>query len=232
MGDTTFLSRPPVMQHDVALAALKRVYDYATRQDLEYVDLVVHGGEPLLVGKAWMAWFLEEARRRAPCKLVIGLQTNGTLLDLEWLRLLADHQVRIGVSIDGPAEWHDRHRVNHAGHGTYSRTRRAIDLLVEKAGSADLRWGVLAVANPEYPGVKIYDHLLDIGVRSMDFLWPDYHHDLPPTWPTGSLARYYIDLFDAWFGAGNPDITIRWLSLSSWFFLAVVHDWTLSDLIL
>jgi uncharacterized protein len=44
----------------------------------------------------------------------------------------------------------------------------------------------------------------------MDFLWPDYHHDLPPPWPIGSLRRYYIDLFDAWYSSRNPNVRIRW----------------------
>jgi uncharacterized protein len=210
MGDTTFLGRPRVMTKEVALASLDRLYGYAARQNLSFVALVIHGGEPLLAGKEWIGWFLQEARRQAPCDVELGLQTNGTLFDRDWLELLASNEVHLGISIDGPPEWHDRHRVNHAGRGTYSLTRRAIDLLVNEADPTGLRWGVLAVANPEYPGTVIYNHLLDIGVQWMDFLWPDYHHDLPPPWPAGSLARYYTDLFDTWFGAGNPKITIRW----------------------
>jgi uncharacterized protein len=69
---------------------------------------------------------------------------------------------------------------------------------------------VLTVANPEVPGIEVYEHLLDIGVRRMDFLWPDYHHERPPPWPPGTLTRYYVDLFDAWYEAGDPSVNIRW----------------------
>jgi uncharacterized protein len=124
------------------------------------------------------------------------MQTNGTLLDDAWVDLLARHDVRLGVSCDGPAEVHDRQRVNHAGQGSYTEVRRALDLLV----AADrLRWGVLAVANPEVAGSTVLKHFGDIGVTNVDFLWPDFHHDDPPPWPTGTLGAYYRELFDCWY---------------------------------
>lgn len=211
MGDTTFRSRPRIMSREVATAMLHRVYEYVSHHKLEFVALGLHGGEPLLVGKPWLRWFLDEARRLAPpdTHVEIGLQSNGTLLDREWLALLSDYQVQFGISIDGPPEINDRYRVTFSGRGTYNSVRSAIDLLVE-AGSSAPHWGVLVVADPQYSGITVYEHLLEIGVKSMDFLWPDYHHDLPRRWPSGSLGRYYIDLFEAWYGARDTRISIRW----------------------
>ena len=47
-------------------------------------------------------------------------------------------------------------------------------------------------------------HFADIGVTNVDFLWPDYHHDDPPPWPSGTLGRYYRELFDCWYDASLP----------------------------
>jgi uncharacterized protein len=211
LGDTTFRLRPGVMSRQVAQAALKRIIGYATRHDMSKLALVLHGGEPLLVGKVWMTWFLEEANRLTPpgLRMTFSLQTNGTLLDRDWLSLLARHRVSLGISIDGPSDWHDRHRIDFRGRGSYALVRRGLERVLE-AGSAAPRWGVLTVANPAYSGVAIYKHLLEIGVRNMDFLWPDFHHDMLPPWPAGSLTQYYNEIFDAWYQAGDSKVSIRW----------------------
>ncbi|MFJ6616730.1 radical SAM protein [Kitasatospora sp. NPDC091335] len=212
LGDTTYESRPKVMSKAVAGAALDRIFEYARSNDLPYVGLALHGGEPTLVGKRWMAWFLDEVARRASGGplATLSVQTNGTELDGDWLDIFAEHKVSIGISIDGPEAWHDQFRVNHAGRGSYRKVRQAIELLA--ADPRGLPWGTLTVANPDYPGTRIFSHLAELGVRNMDFLWPDHHHDMRPPWPAGALSRYYIELFDAWLDAMNPDIKIRWFA--------------------
>ncbi|MDV6379248.1 radical SAM protein [Sporosarcina sp. GW1-11] len=211
MGDTTYLKKPKVMSREIADHTLNRIYEYASRNHLKDVNLIIHGGEPLLAGVEWTRWFIEEAKSRAPSGLTVNMsiQTNGTLLNSEWYALFKLHTIGLGVSFDGPPQWHDRYRVDHAGRGSYDKVRRSIDQLRELGSSAP-NWGVLVVANPEHSGVTIYEHLLELGVTTMDFLWPDYHHDLQPPWPSGSLARYYKELFDAWYENKNADVSIRW----------------------
>ncbi|HFR4149046.1 TPA: radical SAM protein [Bacillus cereus] len=213
MGDTTFRKKPKVMDCKIAVQTLQRIYGYATRNNLENVTLILHGGEPLLAGIDWTKWFLEEAKRLAPSNLQVEicLQSNGTLLNSKWIDLFKLHNVSFGISIDGPPDIHNRYRVDHEGRGSYNQVRRAIGSLVDLDKAAPT-WGVLVVANPVYSGVSIYKHLLELGVHWMDFLWPDYHHDILPPWPTGSLARFYKDLFDVWYNDENPKIKIRWFS--------------------
>lgn len=203
------------MTPDVARSCLERIYSYARRQGLPAVGLVLHGGEPLLAGKQWLKWFLDEVARLAPAELrvAVSLQTNGILLDADWLSMLGENNVSLGVSIDGPPELHDRHRVDFRGRGTYREVRRGIDLLVE-AGSDAPAWGVLVVANPEFSATRIYHHLVEIGVQRMDFIWPDFHHDMPPPWPPESLADYYTGLFDAWYDGKDANIKIRWFEVA------------------
>src|SRR5262249_7350850 len=147
-----------------------------------------------------VAWFLEQAKGASTSSgvaMTFAMQTNGMFLDDAWLELLGRHEVRIGVSCDGPQDAHDRFRRDHAGRGTYAEVRRAMDLLQRTYGS---HWGVLTVADPELSAVSVLKHFAEIGVPSVDFLWPDHHHDDPPPWPPGSLAKYYSELFDFWYG--------------------------------
>jgi len=210
LGDTTFRDRPKVMSRDVASATLTRIFDHVVRAGAPEVRLVLHGGEPLLVGKRWLKWFLDEAYHRVPSgvRIGIGVQTNGTFLSQDWIDLLSAYKVGIGVSVDGLPEVHDRFRVDHKGRGSYARVAASIERLRNTPAA---HWGVLTVANPEYDPIALYEHFLGLGVRTMDFLWPDHHHDALPPWPRGTLARYYTRLFDRWYGDGDAAVEIRWL---------------------
>jgi uncharacterized protein len=212
LGDTTYRERPRVMSKPVALAALSRIAQYAEEHGIDAVQLVLHGGEPLLVGKEWMKWFLDQVYRELGdgAAVGVGVQTNGTLLDAQWVRLFSRYCVGVGVSMDGLPQFHDQFRVDFAGRGSYAKVQHAVELLRDDREPPP--WGVLVVANPDCSGVDVYHHLLRLGVRQMDFLWPDYHHDAPPPWPAGTLTAYFTALFDAWYEMDDPGVQIRFFS--------------------
>ena len=49
-----------------------------------------------------------------------SITTNGTLLDEDKLDLLSGYDVSLKVSVNGPAELHDRNRVYRDGSGTFA----------------------------------------------------------------------------------------------------------------
>ncbi|WP_025850801.1 radical SAM protein [Paenibacillus ehimensis] len=208
--DTRYLLRPRLMDRKVAQAGLNRIFEYTQKNGVNRLVLSFHGGEPLLVGKEYLSWLLTYIKETCPIGLQvnIGLQTNGVLLDREWLELFAQYGISVGVSIDGPPEIHDRYRVDHGGRGSYQAVRRAIDLLRDN----DLvGWGVLCVINPEVRGLEVYRHFREIGIESMDFLFPDYNHDTLPFHPVGTTpyADYLMEIFDEWYAIGDPSVRIR-----------------------
>lgn len=68
-----------------------------------------HGGEPTLAGVDFYRRVIELQQRYLPAgwRCLNNLQTNGTLLDERWCSFLAEHQFTVGISIDGPARFHD-----------------------------------------------------------------------------------------------------------------------------
>jgi len=85
------------------------------------------GGEPLLAGKAFFRKAVElQKTHGADGQLVANaMQTNGTLIDDEWAELFAEYKFLVGISIDGPPEWHDHFRRDRAGNPTSHRASTA-----------------------------------------------------------------------------------------------------------
>jgi len=99
----------------------------------ERLDIVWHAGEPLAMPRD----FYDEAIAMiqdavgADCAVTHAIQTNATLIDDAWCALFTRRGIRVGVSIDGPAELHDRHRRTRNGSGTHAKVLRGMQCLRE-----------------------------------------------------------------------------------------------------
>jgi len=91
------------------------------------LSMVWHAGEPMAVPRHWYeAAFETVARHANGCAVVHHFQTNAVLIDAAWCEFFQRHRVRVGVSIDGPAELHDRHRRTRDGRGTHAKVMAGI----------------------------------------------------------------------------------------------------------
>lgn len=95
------------------------------------IRVVLHGGEPLVVGKRRMRELLE-VLTDYPGPVALAMQTNGLLLDAGWLALFDEvaPAIDIAVSLDGPGTANS-FRVDYRDRPTYDRVLRAITLLGE-----------------------------------------------------------------------------------------------------
>lgn len=96
-----------------------------------------------------------------------GLQTSGVGLNERWLSLIRRHRIGVGVSLDGPADLHDRARVTSGGKGTHALALRAVRRLQD----ADLPFHVITVltrphlAQPD----RLFDFHVETGIRRVCF---------------------------------------------------------------
>lgn len=97
----------------------------------EIIRFSWHGGEPTVLGVDYFRTIVEIQRTHRPAgrTVVNGMQTNGTLLDEEWGRFLAAEGFAVGLSLDGPRELHDLHRLTRDGQSTFDETMRGYELL-------------------------------------------------------------------------------------------------------
>lgn len=161
-------SLSPMMAIDVQEALFRSLFQTAS---FSVVDVVWHGGEPTLMGRARMekAFFLQ--RMYCDGKHVIRntVQTNGTLIDEDWIRFFRRFRVRVGVSVDGPAGVHDTTRRGPHGQPSFALVSRGIRLLAESG----LLSGLIMVATAALVGAgaaAIVDFLEETGVRDASIL--------------------------------------------------------------
>ncbi len=96
-----------------------------------YLTVIWHAGEPLVLPIAYYRQAFEtiESLRPASLHLRHAIQTNGMLITQDWCTFFKNAQVGVGVSLDGPKQLHDAHRLTRSGQGTFDRTIAGIRLL-------------------------------------------------------------------------------------------------------
>lgn len=216
LGDRSYLGRPKVMPLELVAVTAQRITEYAVAHQQRRLLITIHGGEPLLAGRDWLRATVHQFRAASDGRVDFrfGLQTNGVLLDTDWLDLFRELGVSVSLSMDGPKHVHDRARVNHAGRGSYDEVVRGLRLLLDAPDVDQLFGGILCVIDPTEDGLAIYRHFRELGVSRVDFLLPlEYHWDNPPPGyedPTATpFADYLIPIFDDWWAEDNPRVLVR-----------------------
>ncbi len=104
------------------------VLDQLTAQDS--IAFAFQGGEPTLAGLAYFEAFVAAVKQHPFAgQVTYALQTNGYVLDKTWAPFLRAHNFLVGLSLDGPAQYHDANRVDVNGEGTYAHIAKVKKLL-------------------------------------------------------------------------------------------------------
>ncbi|WP_121634325.1 cyclophane-forming radical SAM/SPASM peptide maturase GrrM/OscB [Tropicibacter alexandrii] len=128
-----------------------------------------HAGEPLVAPIEYYREAMNRVQQQAPAgvQLDFDIQTNACLIDSAWCEFIRASGLRVGVSIDGPKEIHDEHRINRQGQGTFFETMRGVNLLKEHGIPFSTISVVTSksVENPEH----LIDFLLELDSVSIGF---------------------------------------------------------------
>ena len=155
------------MDHDV----LERVMDRIFLSGLVGPPFTIlwHAGEPLTVPIDWYAKAFEIISRYpgASKKVQHSFQTNGLLLNQKWCDFIREHQIDVGLSIDGPADIHDAHRVTRQGKGTHAKAVKGAKLLQEN----EIPFGCVAVISNEAVDQpdEVYNFFKELGIDGVGF---------------------------------------------------------------
>ena len=211
MGDNSWEDMPNFVSRNTITAIADNLAKVSASQSKPFA-VVLHGGEPLLIGVRRLENLFQELRAVLPEKHPIGIQSNGMLISEPILDICAKYKVSISVSLDGPQEVNDVSRVGHKGEGTYAKVVAGIEKLKAHPDSAFLFSGLLAVIDPHSSPIAMYQFFKSTGAKSVDFLYRDGNHDKLPFGKTSFFSTEYGEwltgLSEAYLNDRNP-IRIR-----------------------
>ena len=142
--------------------------EYIEAQTMPQVLFTWHGGEPLMRSIDFYRKALALQNKYAHGKQIDNvIQTNGTLLTDEWCEFFAQNHWLVGISIDGPQEYHDHYRVTPAGKPSWEKVMQGIQLLKKHR----VEWNAMAVVNAynaEHP-LEFYHFFRDNGCQYLQF---------------------------------------------------------------
>jgi uncharacterized protein len=204
MGDETWRTLPKRMASDTqALVAAE--LGALMRTQARPFSIVLHGGEPLLLGLPWLGTLFTALREALGDACGISIQTNGVLITDAVLDLCVEHDVTLSVSLDGPSAVHDRFRVDLRQRPTHAKVMVGLQRLQAHPAAKRLFSGVLCVVDPTSNPEVVYDYFKGLAIPSVDFLYRDGNHTVLPfgkasadsseygAWMCRILDRYVAD---------------------------------------
>ena len=209
MADQAWRQLPKRMSPAIVHKVAKRVAEHAGAHGLPSVDIILHGGEPLLAGRDWLTELAGLLRAQVPAEVNLTIQTNGTLLRRPMLDALKSLDIRVGVSLDGDAEATGRHRRFATGRNSYAAVASGLRLL----GTPEFRGiygGILCAIDVANDPVATYESLLEFAPPALDLLLPHANWNCPP--PGSGYADWLIAVFERWYAAPAQETRIRLFS--------------------
>ena len=197
---------PKRMDGAIAGKVADRIGEHARAHDLASVDVILHGGEPLLAGTGWLTELAGMLRTRIPAQVNVGVQTNGTLLHPRMLQTLKQLGIGIGVSLDGDAEATGRHRLYPSGRNSFGDVADGLRLL-GSAGFREIYSGILCTIDVQNDPIATYEALLEFRPPAVDLLLPHANWSCPP--PGAGYADWLIAVFERWYSAPEQETRIR-----------------------
>lgn len=211
MADQSWREKPQIISLSTLRQAALRIAEHAAMHQLPAVELVLHGGEPLLCGESFIRAAVALLRKSVPAEtgLSVRLQTNGTLLTQRMLAMLYEHDIKVGISVDGTAQTHDARRRYANGRGSYHLVSAALRRLAAERYSA-IYSGILCTIDVSADPTETYESLAKFAPPRVDFLLPHANWSVPP--PKAPAVRYgewLSAVFDRWYGQRTPETRVR-----------------------
>ncbi|MFA5865473.1 MAG: anaerobic sulfatase maturase [Phycisphaerae bacterium] len=201
-----------LMMKDDVLENFVRQYMAAKPQR---ADFCWQGGEPLLAGKDFFQKVVGFQKQFGSPGQIVGnaLQTNGTLLDDQWCEFFDEYKFFLGLSLDGPAQFHDAYRKNGNEVGSFDQAWRGVNLLVKHR----IEFNVLTTlhAANSHHGADLYRFFINRGIRYLQFI-PILERNPDGSakdfsCPSGAFGRFMLDVFEVWVKNGVGVVSERFI---------------------
>jgi uncharacterized protein len=206
MADQAWREQPRLMSPAVIEMTAKRINEHVRSHSLPSVDIILHGGEPLLAGTQRLTELTGLLQAQISARVNFTVQTNGTLLRRPMLETLAELRIRVGVSLDGDAEATGRHRLYPSGRNSYNDVAAGLRLL-DSPEFREIYGGILCTIDVHNDPIATYEALLQFSPPVLDLLLPHANWSTPP--PDSGYTEWLIEVFERWYSAPVQETQIR-----------------------
>lgn len=203
--------------HRMTEDILEEIIRQLMSQSSQQVSFIWQGGEPTLMGLSFFQKAVELQHKYGRNQLIgNALQTNGLLIDKNWIHFLKEYNFLVGLSLDGPEHIHDQYRLLRRGSGTWSKVSDWGKLMLD-AGVAVNAISVVSDYSAQFPE-EIYTFHKEAGFEYMQFI-PCVETD--PENPTRAASfsvsgekfgKFLCKVFDLWlddFRDNRPTASVR-----------------------
>lgn len=163
-----------------------------------------HGGEPTLAGLDFYRKAVDIQKSYKPSGSVIlnGIQTNATLLTEEWGKFLKEENFFVGISVDGPAQFHNINRIGPGHIATFEKVIRGLNIIRKYNVPHEF---LCVVSNDNvYSPLDIYRFFRELGASFITFL-PLVENEIGTAHEVSSrsvrpadFGRFLSAIFDEW----------------------------------
>jgi uncharacterized protein len=207
-ADQSWRGQPKAISVATATRVAQRIAEHAAAHQLAGVHVVLHGGEPLLLGVERTRTVLSLLREQIEpvTRLDLRVHTNGVILDADFCGLFDEFGVRVGISLDGDRASNDRHRRFANGKTSHPHVLRALELL-RSPQFAHLYAGILCTIDLANDPSAVYQALAAERPPRVDLLLPHATWDTPPARKDASrpeYAEWLIAVYERWRADGAP----------------------------
>ncbi len=172
--------------------------EYAKAKGQHRVGIILHGGEPFLVpAEQYRFCFQELQKQYSEMEIHYSAQTNGYELSEEYLNLIRDYKIHIGISLDGDKDIHDRQRTGIYGNPTYEKIMG--NILTLKRNSIPVSLLMVVTRYHQQMDFQFFDFLAEeripIKVNPM-YQVGDAKKNMDLAIPGRYYGQFLMDLFD------------------------------------
>jgi uncharacterized protein len=213
------------------------IRQYIESQDIPDITFTWQGGEPTLMGIEFFRKAVDLQKKYGIGKRIYNaFQTNGILINEDWCRFFNDNNFLVGISVDGPRELHDAHRVNFTGRASFDEVLKAIGLFHKH----HVEFNTLTVVHNDNSSkpLDIYNFLKSTGSGFIQFIpiverirnkpgeeelnlvGPDYENASVTDWSVRpeDYGKFLITIFDEWVrkDVGKVFVQMFDVTLANW----------------
>ncbi|MEG1979107.1 MAG: anaerobic sulfatase maturase [Victivallaceae bacterium] len=204
-------------KHLMSDEILEKMIKSFLETDLPLYAFSWQGGEPLLSGIDFFKRAVNYMIKYGQGKNIANtLQSNAVALNDEWADFFREYNFFLGLSLDGPKEYHDLYRVNGNGAGSHDRVLNGIKIL--RKHQVDFNLLSVVTRKTAHQPLECYRYLRDVAgcafhqyIECVEFdaagklqeyavtpeLWGEFWCQLFDEWNQFDRNRVSVRLFDS-----------------------------------